>query len=103
MDIAKNFRLTRLFDFYSKLLTDKQRDVFEMYYFKDTSLGEISAILSITRQAVRDSLINTEKILNDYETKLGLLKKYEQLELVLKDCNMTKQDKEKIMLVWEGK
>ena len=103
MDIAKNFRLTRLFDFYSKLLTDKQRDVFEMYYFKDTSLGEISAILSITRQAVRDSLINTEKILNDYETKLGLLKKYEQLELILKDCNMTKQDKEKIMLVWEGK
>lgn len=103
MDIAKNFRLTRLFDFYNKMLTDKQRHIFQKYYFDDASLGEIADMLSVSRQAVRDSLLKTENILNEYEEKLGLLKKYEQIEKLLDENKVSKKCKEKIMLVWEGK
>lgn len=68
--------VTMLYDFYSELLTQKQRDIFELYYLKDFSLSEISEEYSISRQAVQDLVKRTEKILNDYEQKLSLFSKY---------------------------
>ena len=63
--------LTLLYDFYGELLTEKQKQVFDLHYQDDLSLSEIGEELSISRQAVRDQLKRTEKILMDYEQKLG--------------------------------
>lgn len=103
MDIVKNFRLTRLYDFYSKLLTEKQKLIFEKYYFDDVSLGEIADILTISRQAVRDSLVNAEKTLNELESKINLLEKFDKIEKLLDESDIKSEFKEKIMQVWEGK
>lgn len=65
-----------LLDFYAPLLTKKQRDFIEFYYHHDLSLGEIAEQYGISRQAVYDTLRRTEKILESYERKLGLLEKY---------------------------
>jgi uncharacterized protein len=70
---------TLLFDFYSELLTAKQRDFFEMYY-----LNEIANQNNITPQAVSDLIKRTEKLLANYEQKLLLLYKYEQQQASLK-------------------
>lgn len=72
----KIYYLTLLFDFYGDLLTEKQRSVIELYYFNDFSLNEIAEEHNITRQAVLDMIKRTEKLLNQYESKLMLVDKY---------------------------
>ena len=72
----KIYYLTLLFDFYGDLLTKKQRSVIELYYFNDFSLNEIAEEHNITRQAVLDMIKRTEKLLNQYESKLMLVDKY---------------------------
>lgn len=65
-----------LFDFYGPLLTHRQREIYQMYYGEDLSLGEIGEQLGISRQAVYDNVKRSSKILMDFESKLGLLNKY---------------------------
>ncbi len=67
---------TLLYDFYCELLTDKQKQMFEMYHLEDYSLQEISEHFNISRQGVRDSIKRTEKNLADYENKLNLVHKH---------------------------
>ncbi len=82
-------RLTFLYDFYGELLTEKQKLVFEMHYQNDLSLSEIGEELSISRQAVRDQLKRTEKILIGYEEKLRLVERFQQQQrAVLKMKNI---------------
>lgn len=69
-------QLTLLYDFYGELLTEKQKLVYEMYYQNDLSLTEIGEELCISRQAVRDLLKRTEKILQKYEKKLQLVERF---------------------------
>ena len=57
MDILKT---TLLYDFYGELLTDKQKEIYELFYQNDMSLSEIAGELEISRQAVRDQLKRTE-------------------------------------------
>ncbi len=73
MDILKT---TLLYDFYGELLTDKQKEIYELFYQNDMSLSEIAGELAISRQAVRDQLKRTEKILSDYEDKLRLVERF---------------------------
>ena len=70
-------QLTLLYDFYGELLTEKQKQVYELHYQDDLSLTEIGDELSISRQAVRDQLKRTEKILQDYEEKLQLVSRFQ--------------------------
>ena len=71
-------QLTLLYDFYGELLTEKQKQVYELHYQNDLSLTEIGEELSISRQAVRDQLKRTEKILLDYEEKLQLVSRFQK-------------------------
>ena len=73
LDILKT---SLLHDFYGELLTDKQKEIYELFYQNDMSLTEIGAQLGISRQAVRDQLKRTEKILSEYEDKLRLVERF---------------------------
>lgn len=76
MELEKNERVNALFAFYQPLLTKKQNEYLELYYVDDYSLGEIAEEFGVSRQAVYDNIKRTEKILNGYETKLGLLAEF---------------------------
>lgn len=78
MDIFKTVRMGLLHDFYSQLLTEKQRRCIQLYYEADLSLAETAEKFGSSRQAVYDLLKRTEKLLEEYESKLGLLAKYEK-------------------------
>lgn len=65
-----------LFDFYGPLLTDKQRNVWDLHYQQDLSLAEIAEMEHISRQAIYDLLKRTERILTEYEEKLGLIQRF---------------------------
>lgn len=76
MMIEKVLEISMLYDFYGELLTDKQKDVIELYYNDDLSLGEISETLGISRQGVYDMIKRSEKQLHRYEERLGLVGKF---------------------------
>ena len=60
-----------LYDYYGELLTQRQRECFEMRYYQDLSLGEIGEELGISRQGVHDNLSRTEAQLRNMEAKTG--------------------------------
>ena len=64
-----------LFDTYGGMLTDKQRDCFDMRYNQDLSLGEIAEMLGVSRQAVNDNLKKTEALLRRMEENIGSVKR----------------------------
>jgi predicted DNA-binding protein YlxM (UPF0122 family) len=64
------------YDFYGSLLTEKQRQYYDLYFQQDLSLGEISELQGISRTAVYDLLKRTDEALLQYEEKLGLVQKY---------------------------
>jgi len=65
-----------LYDFYGPLLTSKQAEIWDLYYQQDFSLSEIAEQQGISRQAVHDLLKRTEKILENYEQRLGLVARF---------------------------
>ncbi len=73
--MPKDMKKVLLFDFYGQLLSDQQRDFFDLYYNEDLSLGEIAENAGITRQAVLGNIRKAEKNLEFFENKLSLLKK----------------------------
>ncbi len=75
--------LGSLFDLYGKMLTKKQQQIFKCYYFDDISLSEIAEINKVTKQAVKDCLDKTEKLLLEYEENLKFYDKLQQQEQVL--------------------
>ena len=76
---SDTFHMSMLFDFYGELLTDKQKELFDLYYNEDMSLTEISERVGITRQGVRDAVMRAEMSLRDIEDKVGLVKRYSRL------------------------
>ncbi len=61
----------RLWDLYSPLLTEKQREITELYFNYDLSLGEIAEQKGVSRQSVSDCLNKSRKQLEEYDAKLG--------------------------------
>ncbi|MBK5253811.1 MAG: hypothetical protein JJE03_05065 [Peptostreptococcaceae bacterium] len=97
-----------LFDFYGDLLAEQQKRVMSQYHEENLSLSEIAENLNITRQGVHYALKNAEKILQDYEDKLGLVKKYlkniktiENAKDILKDLLKSNEKDRKEALICE--
>ena len=64
-----------LLDYYGGMLTDKQKECFDMRYNQDMSLGEIAEMLGVSRQAVNDNLGRTEALLRRMEENIGCVKR----------------------------
>lgn len=64
-------QMTLLFDYYGDLLTERQRQCFDMRHNQDLSLGEIAEVLHVSRQGVHDSLTRAETLLQNMEEKTG--------------------------------
>ena len=74
-----------LYDLYGDLLTDKQRQYFEDYYFNNLSFSEMAENYDVSRNAVFKQIhIVTDK-LEEYEKKLKLFEKKEKLLQIIVD------------------
>lgn len=76
-----------LYDLYGKLLTEKQREYFENYYFNNLSLSEMADNYNVSRNAIHKQLKIVIEKLEDYEDKLKLNSKLKNLEVVVKNIN----------------
>ena len=74
-----------LFDYYGGMLTEKQRDCFDMRHNQDLSLGEIADTLGVSRQAVCDNLTRTEALLRRMEENIGCVKRDMQMRRAVQE------------------
>jgi predicted DNA-binding protein YlxM (UPF0122 family) len=74
--VEKAERVIMLLDFYGDLLTERQRFYMQCYYNENLTLAEIGAHEGVTRQAIRDMLSRSVKLLEDYEEKVGACKRH---------------------------
>jgi len=92
----KQDKLILLFDYYGDLLSESQKNYFESYYFDNLSLSEIGENYNVSRNAISKELkLATEK-LNNFEVKLHLVKKDDELRKIVSKLK-DEQIKEKIM------
>lgn len=87
--MEKSIYLNNLFDYYGVLLTETQVLYFKDYYFDNLTQDEIAENYNVTKNAVSKSLIETEKKLEYYESKLHLFEN----KLKIKDILGTTADK----------
>lgn len=80
MEIEEKIKLNRLFDIYKNLLSEGQREVMDEYLSFDFTISEIAENLSISRQAVLDSITKAEKKLKNLEEKLSFSERLDKLE-----------------------
>lgn len=85
MDIAKTDYYNNLYAVYRDLLTDKQQDVFELYFVDNLSLAEIAEDQHITRQAVKCCLDSAIQALDHYENALKFCEKVQKIEQIVKN------------------
>jgi len=71
-------RMTMLFDFFGELLTEKQREYFDLYHNEDLSLSEIAEKTGISKQGVYDIITRAEKSLEETEQKTGVVRKWRE-------------------------
>ena len=69
-----DLKFLQLWDLYSPLLTATQREITDLYFNFDLSLGEIAEQKGVSRQSVSDCLGKCRKQLESYDEKLGFLK-----------------------------
>lgn len=82
-EINDNILVQNLLDTYGVLLTEKQKDIMNLYYFSDLSLREIAQNKDISYQAVRDCLIKAVKLLKEYEEKLSINTNKDKIKSVI--------------------
>lgn len=94
----KTIYLINLYDYYSELLTEKQKKYFEDYYFNNLTLSEISENRNISRNGIYKVIKEVENKLNFYEEKLNLYKKSKKIKEIIKDLeNKTKEKIEELI------
>ena len=79
-----------LYDLYAPLLTQRQRDIYEMRYFSDFSLAEIAEAAGVSRQAVHILVNRTVERLLALEKDLGFAAHLERLENRIKELEAEK-------------
>lgn len=71
--------VSRLIDIYGSALSERQKDVVDLYYNEDLSLAEISENCGITRQGVRDAIRHGVETLKSLESALGFEVKLQRI------------------------
>lgn len=85
--LDRMLRATALFDLYGGLLTERQREFFDLHYMRDLSLAEISEQYGVSRQSVHDTLMRAESCLESAEASLHLLERIEAARMAVDRAN----------------
>lgn len=70
-----------LIDIYGDLLTEKQKNILELYFFDDLSLVEISKINNSSRQSILYSINKSIDQLKIFEGKMKILEKDKEFKV----------------------
>ena len=100
MDIDRRIEIAILVKYYGNLLTNKQREIINMYIDNNLSFHEVSVELNISRQAVKDALDKAVSSMENYENKLKFIARDNKIKDVLNELD--EKTKTKILAILEG-
>lgn len=83
----QTYRMSMLFDFYGDLLTDRQKEFYDLYYNEDLSLAEIAENYGISRQGVRDVIVRAEAAMTEIEDKTHIIQRFKQTSQVVAEID----------------
>lgn len=69
-----------LLDFYGELLTERQRECYDLHYNDDLSLAEIAEQSGVSRQCVWDNIRRAESSMEEIERKTGLIRRFSETQ-----------------------
>jgi predicted DNA-binding protein YlxM (UPF0122 family) len=78
--IMQRVLLSRLFDIYGSMLTDRQREAFSLHFLDDWSLSEVALRLQVSRQGAHDLVQRGRERLMESEDLLGFSLREERWE-----------------------
>ena len=85
MNIEERVEIAILTKYYGAMLTERQRDILDLYVDNNLSLAEVSSELGISRQAVKDALDTAFLALKQMEQKLNFVSRDEKIKKILKE------------------
>ena len=94
------YEIAILVKYYGNLLTNKQREIINMYVDNNLSFHEVSVELNISRQAVKDALDKAVSTMENYENKLKFIARDNKIKDVLNELD--EKTKTKILAILEG-
>lgn len=100
MDIDRRIEIAILVKYYGNLLTNKQREIINMYVDNNLSFHEVSVELNISRQAVKDALDKAVSTMENYENKLKFIARDNKIKDALNELD--EKTKTKILAILEG-
>lgn len=86
--------ITSLYEIYNKLLSDREREYFENYYFEDLNLQEIADNNSISRSYVGKYIKQIEQKLIKYEECLNIYMKNNKIREIIKNSDLKERIEE---------
>ena len=99
--IEKTIRYTKLFNLYSGLLSDAQKDILYDYFFLDLSISEISENKGVSRAAVEDALSKGTKKLDSFENSVKSLEKSEKIRSKVEELSKLAANEEEKKIINE--
>ena len=69
-----------LYDFYGQLLTGHQQKIYEQAVYDNLSYNEIAETEGISRQAVHDLVRRATKLMQRYEDRLGMIRRFRSVQ-----------------------
>lgn len=86
-----------LYDIYGELLTKKQQECFEEYYFNNLTLSEISENYEVSRTAIHNQIKESEEKIKYYESILKIHEKNQKIKTCLENKNIEESIKEEVI------
>ena len=90
------YRMTMLFDFYGELLTERQKEFFDLYYNEDLCLAEIAENYGISRQGVRDVIVRAEAAMTEIEDRTSIIRRFLRCREAVSNAEQAAEAIEKI-------
>lgn len=86
MNIDREYIVT-LYEIYKNLLTEKEKNYFEYYFYEDYSLNEIAEVYEVSKAYASKYLNNVNKKILKYEDLLNINSKNIKIKEYLKNIN----------------
>lgn len=86
--IDQEQNLEQFYFAYKNLLTEKQRNIYELYFFEDLSINEIAELQNVSKTNIFRTIKKIIVLLKDYEDKLHLIKQYNYIKKKLSKKNI---------------
>ncbi len=77
--VENAIRYRELFCIYGPLLSKAQEEILQSYFVYDLSISEISQERSVSRAAIEDAISKGKTKLEDYESRLNILSRNENI------------------------